>query len=148
MKKFTFTMLFYLLIVSVAHADWVEAFTSLFKSKGIEAAVTQALKEGNGPSAIVNEGMKIDGLNPQNLIKALYCAGVKGDDIKAAADEAGISDIVLVAAYEKSVAECGDQLADTQAYTPADTAAAPSFAGMPSPGASGGSSYASPSTFQ
>jgi hypothetical protein len=73
---------------------------------------------------------------------------VKGDDIKAAADEAGISDIVLVAAYEKSVAECGDQVADTQAYTPANTAAAPSFAGMPSPGASGGSSYASPSTFQ
>ncbi len=140
-------MLFCLLIASVAHADWAENFTLLFKSKGIDVAVTQALKEGNSPSAIINEGLKIDGLNPQNLIKALYCAGAKGDDIKAAADEAGISDIILVAGYEQSVAECGDKVTDTQAYTSADTTAAPSFAGMPSPGVSGGSSYASPSTF-
>jgi hypothetical protein len=143
MKKITFTMLFCLLIASVAHADWVENFYSLFKSKGIEPAVTQALKEGNGPSAIIHEGLKLDGLNPQNLLKALYCAGVKGDDIKVASDEAGISDILLVAAYEKSVAECGDQLADTQAYTPVG----PSFAGIPSPG-TGGKSYGSPSAFK
>ena len=148
MKKITVTMLFCLLLASVAHADWVENFTSLFKDKGIEVAVTQALKEGNGPKAIINEGLKLDGLNPQNLIKALYCAGAKGDDIKTASDEAGISDILLVAAYEKSVAECGDQVADTQAYTPANTAAASRFASMPSPGGRGGSSYASPSTFR
>ncbi|MDO9043649.1 MAG: hypothetical protein Q7U64_15125 [Desulfocapsaceae bacterium] len=142
MKKITFTMLFCLLIVSVAHADWIETFSSLFKSKGIEPAVTQALKEGQSPSAIIHEGLKLDGLNPQNLLKALYCAGVKGDDIKAASDEEGISVILLVAAYEKSVAECGDQLADTQAYTPVG----PSFSGIPSPG-SGGNSYGSPATF-
>lgn len=143
MKKITFTMLFCLFIVSVAHADWVENFYSLFKSKGIEPAVTQALKEGNGPKAIISEGLKLDGLNPQNLLKALYCAGAKGDDIKVASDEAGISDILLVAAYEKSVAECGDKLADTQAYTPVG----PSFAGIPSPG-TGGKSYGSPSAFK
>jgi hypothetical protein len=77
----------------------------------------------------------------------LYCAGVKGNDIKSASDEAGISDIVLVAAYEKSIAECGDKVVDTQAYTPVNVAG-PSFAGMPSPGAPGGSTYASPSTFK
>jgi hypothetical protein len=86
-------------------------------------------------------------LNPQNLIKALYCGGVRGDDIRAAANKAGISDMLVVAAFEQSVAECGDQVADAQAYTPANTNNASSFAGIPSAGVSGGSSYASPSTF-
>jgi hypothetical protein len=147
MKKIAFIIFSCLLIASVAHADWVDDFTSLFKSKGIEPAVSLALKDGKGPDVIINEGLKLEGLNPQNLLKALYCAGVKGDDIKEAADAAGISDILLVAAYEKSIAECGDKVVDSQAYTPA-TVAGPSFAGMPSPGAPGGSSYASPSTFK
>jgi hypothetical protein len=70
-------------------------------------------------------------LNPQNVLKALYCEGAPGDDIKIAADASGISDLILLAAFDKSVAECGDQVADSQAYTP--IAQGPRFAGMPSP---------------
>jgi hypothetical protein len=147
MKKVIYIMFFCLLPVSFAHAGWIEDFVSIFKSKGIDQAVVQALKGGERPEAIISEGLKLKELNPQNLLRALYCAGVKGDDIKAASDAAGISELLLVAAYEKSIAECGDQVVDTQAYTPAQTAAR-SFAGIPSPGSSGGSTYASPSTFQ
>lgn len=146
-KLFCATFLCLAVVATAAHADWIKNFSAAYQSKNIDIAVTDALKEGTGPDLIINEGLKIQGLNPQHLIKALYCAGVDGNDIKKAADAAGISDILLVAAYEKSVAECGDQLADTQAYTPV-TAAAPSFAGVPSPAASGGgASYASPSAF-
>ena len=146
MKKFIFVMFLCLFPVSFAHADWVEDFLSIFKTKGIDQAVVQAMKEGKRPEAIVPEGLKLKELNPQNLLRALYCAGAKGNDIKAASDAAGISELLLVAAYEKSVAECGDQVVDTQAYTPAQTSAR-SFAGIPSPGSSRGSAYASPSTF-
>ncbi len=147
MKKITFIMFFSLLIASVAYADWIDNFISRYRSEGIIPAVTQALKEGNGPEAIINEGLKLQELNPQNLVMALYCGGVTGDDVRAAANNAGISDMLVVAAFEQSVVECGDQVADTQAYTPANTNNASSFAGIPAPGVSGGSSYASPSTF-
>lgn len=141
------TLLCLAVVATAAHADWIKNFSATYHSKNIDFAVIDALKEGTGPDLIVNEGLKIQGLNPQHLIKALYCAGVDGNDIKKAANAAGISDILIVAGYDESVAVCGDKLADTQAYTPA-TAAAPSFAGMPSPAASGGgASYASPSSF-
>ncbi len=147
MKKiFCTTFLCLAVIVTVAHADWIKNFSTTYHSKNIDFAVVDALKEGTGPDLIINEGLKIQGLNPQHLIKALYCAGVDGDDIRKAANAAGISDILIVAGYDESVAECKDKLTDTQAYTPA-TAAAPSFAGVPSSAPSGGASYASPSTF-
>lgn len=147
MKKITFIVLFSLLIASVAHADWIDNFTSLYNSEGIIPAVTQALEEGIGPEAIINEGLKLQGLNPRDLIAALYYCGVRGDDIRAAANKAGISDLIVVAGFEQSVAEYGDRIGDTQAYTPANAGDNPGFAGIPSPGVSGGSSYASPSTF-
>lgn len=142
MKKIISIAVLVVALASTAYADWVADFLAAYNDKGIEPAVTEALKTGQGPQAIIDEGLKIQELNPQNLLKALYCAGVKGDDIKTAADAAGISDILIVAAYEKSVAECGDRVVDTQAYTPVG----PSFAGVPSPGSPDGS-YASPSTF-
>lgn len=145
MRIASFALFLCLALSSIAHADWISDFIAIFNDKGIDQAVVQVLKEGTPPDAIINEGLKIEKLNPQNLLRALYCAGVKGDDIKAAADEAGISEILIVAAYEKSVAECGDKVVDTQAYTPVVTA--PTFAGMPAPGVPSGSSYASSSSF-
>ncbi len=145
MKKLVISTILCVLVASPVFADWIEDFTINFQNQGIEVAVPKALEEGKTPEDIVEEGLKLTDLNPQNLLKALYCSGASGDDIKLAADKNGISEIIVVAAFKKSVVECGDQVADTQAYTP--VAAGPRFAGMPSPGARNGSSFASPSTF-
>lgn len=129
MKKLIVSVLLSLLVASPALADWIEDFSVNNETQGIEVAVSEALKAGMNPMMIVDEGLKLAGVNPQQILKALYCEGSDGDDIKAAADSAGISDIILVSAFEKSIAECGDAVADSQAYTP--VAQRPSFAGMP-----------------
>lgn len=157
MQKLTISALLAILIATPALAGWVDDFSANFKSEGIEVAVPKALEEGQSPDSIVTRGLQFTSLNPQNLLKALYCSGANGDDIKQAADNNGISEIMVVAAFKKSVAECGDAVADSQAYTPIDAATdtqaytpaatGPNFAGMPSPGNPSGSSYASPSTF-
>ncbi len=145
MKKLIISVLLGVFVASPVFADWIEDFSKNFQTQGIEVAVPKALEQGKTPEAIVEEGLKLTDLNPQNLLKALYCSGANGDDIKLAADNNGISEIIVVAAFKKSVVECGDQVADTQAYTPVATG--PRFAGMPAPGAGNGSSYASRSTF-
>ena len=104
----------------------------------------EALKAGMDPTSIVDEGLKIAGINPQHLLKALYCEGTDGDDVKAAADSAGISDLILVAAFEKSLVECGDAVADSQAYTPIARA---TFAGMPRAQSTNTQRFVSQSTF-
>lgn len=135
------SVLLSILIASPAFADWIEDFSVNNESQGIEFAVAEALKAGMDPTSIVDEGLKLAGVNPQHILKALYCEGVRGNDVKAAADHAGISDIILVAAFEKSIAECGDALADSQAYTPVGK----SFAGIPD--GNGNGHRTSPSTF-
>jgi hypothetical protein len=144
MQKLIISVLLSIFIASPALADWIEDFTTNFGTQGIDVAVPKALEEGRSPDNIIEEGLKLTNLNPQNLLKALYCSGADGDDIKQAADNNDISEIIVVAAFKKSVAECGDTVADSQAYT----AIAPRFVGMPSPNSSSGSSFASPSTFQ
>ncbi len=131
MKNIVISAFLSILLVSPAFADWVEDFDVNLQTQGIEVAVAKALEEGKTPTEIVDRATQIEGLNPQNVLKALYCEGASGDDIKMAADTAGISELILLAAFDKSVAECGDQVADSQAYTP--VAQGPRFAGMPSP---------------
>jgi hypothetical protein len=143
MKKIFLTTLLVITTSTVALAEWLVDFKDSYSKVGIDQAVVEAMKEGATPDAIVQNGLKLEGLNPQNLIKALYCAGAKGDDIKAAAQQYEISELILVAGYKKSVEECADQVVDSQAYTPV---AGPSFAGVPAPGDQG-ASFASPSTF-
>lgn len=132
-------------IASISFADWIEDFSINNQNEGIEVAVAEALKIGKDPTSIVEEGLKIPGINPQHILKALYCEGSDGDDVKAAADAAGISDIILVSAFEKSIAECGDAVADSQAYTPVATG--PRFAGMPRASSTTTRVYASSSNF-
>ncbi len=128
MKKIMISALLGVFVASASFADWVEDFSVNNQTQGIEVAVAEALKAGMDPTSIVDEGLKIANVNPQHILKALYCEGVDGDDVKAASDSAGISDIILVAAFEKSLVECGDAVADSQAYTPVARA---TFAGMP-----------------
>lgn len=110
---------------SLASAEWLVDFRDTYVAEGIDKAVENALKIGKPPELIVENGLELEGLNPQNLIKALYCAGANGQDIREAAEKYYISEVILAAGYKKSVAECGDQVADSQAYTPADRG--PSF---------------------
>ncbi len=141
MRKFGAACLLVLLWGSVAFAEWLVDFRDMYLSEGIDKAVENALKVGVTPDLIVENGLELQGLNPQNLIRALYCAGAEGQDIRDAAEKYGISETILAAGFKKAVAECGDQVADTQAYTPADRG--PSFI-TPQRGRNG--QFASPST--
>ena len=143
MKHIIISTFLSILLVSPAFADWIEDFSVNLDTQGIEVAVAKALEEGKTPTEIVDRATQIDGLNPQNVLKALYCEGAAGDDIKIAADTAGISELILLAAFDKSVAECGNAVADSQAYTPVG----PRFAGVPSPARRTNIRFASGSTF-
>ena len=99
-------------------ATWLDDFISEFQRSGIDEAVKVALKQGAVPDDIMANGLQFKELNPQNLVKAMYCGGIRGDDIRAAGQKHDVSDLIIIAGYKKSVEECGDQLVDTQAYTP------------------------------
>ncbi|KJR97823.1 MAG: hypothetical protein VR65_22660 [Desulfobulbaceae bacterium BRH_c16a] len=126
MKRIAAACLFVLFSVSIACAEWLVDFRDTYVAEGIDKAVENALKDGQSPDLIVENGLDLEGLNPQNLIKALYCAGAKGQDVTEAAEKWDISEVIVTAGFKKSVAECGDQVADAQAYTPAG-AQGPSF---------------------
>lgn len=145
MKKQIIGCLLVLSVATVALAEWkVEAFKEDYTKQGIDQAVIAAMKEGALPEQIVETGLQLEGLNPQNLVKALYCAGANGQDITKASLKYEISELVIAAGYKKSVEECGKQVADSQAYTPV-AAGRTSFGGSPTTGSS--SSSASPSSF-
>lgn len=130
------------LCATAALAEWKMDFLDQYKKEGIDQAVIGAIEQGALPVEIVENGLQIEGLNPQNLIKALYCAGANGKDIIAAAQQYEISEIILAAGYKKAIEECGDQIADSQAYTPI----ALGFAGVPGMPPDN-SSVASPASF-
>ncbi len=143
MRKLLLASVLVAITATVACAEWLVDFRDNYKNKGIDIAVEEAMKEGAAPDSIVENGLLLEGLNPQNLVKALYCAGASCNDIRSAAQQYAISDMIVAAGYNKSVAECGDKVADTQAYTPVATAVP--FSSPPS--ASSVGSFASPSTF-
>lgn len=127
MKRFLAAGLLVLFSVSVVCAEWLVDFRDTYVSQGIDKAVENAMKEGKTPDLIVENGLALEGLNPQNLIKALYCAGAQGLDIREAAEKYKVSELIVAAGFQQSKAECGDMVADAQAYTP--VAEGPSFAG-------------------
>lgn len=142
MKRLLLASMLVLFGASLACAEWMVDFRNTYVAEGIDKAVENALKDGQRPEVIVEEGVKIEGLNPQNLIRALYCAGASGQDVRAAADKYQISEVVVAAGYKKSIDECGDRVADAQAFTPVATG--PSFA-TPAGGSSG--AFSSPAAF-
>lgn len=146
MKKKIAGCLMVLLFATTAFAEWKVDFKEKYAKEGIDPAVVGAMKEGVLPVEIVENGLQLEGLNPQNLVKALYCAGANGQDVTDAAKKYNISEIIVAAGYKKSVEECGDQVADSQAYTPVATGGRASFGGAPTPAAGGG--FASVSTFE
>lgn len=134
MKRLVIACILVVFGFSTAFAEWMVDFKNTYTKEGIDKAVENALKEGQSPDAIVQLGVEIEGLNPQNLIRALYCAGANGQDVRAAAEKFSISEPILIAGYKKAIDECGDRVTDAQAYTPVATG--PSFA-TPSGGRAG-----------
>jgi len=143
MKKVAIACILVLMSVTIALAEWLVDFKDTYVKEGIDKAVVVALKGGANPDLIVENGLQLEGLNPENLVKALYCAGAKGQDIRTAAKKWNISEIIVAAGYKKSIAECDNVIADSQAYTPVATG--PGF--VTTSGGDSGSFFASPSTF-
>jgi hypothetical protein len=130
MKRILGALLIVGLASSIAWADWLADFNDTYKNKNIDEAVENALKEGITPDIIVEKAMIFPDINPQNIVKALYCAGVGGQDVYEAAEKSKISEMIVTAGFKKSVEECGDRVVDTQPYTPGAAAVARTF-GLP-----------------
>ncbi len=140
MKKYSVSLLIVLFTFSLAWAEWLVTFEDTYNTDGIDNAVVLAMNEGANPDMIIEKGLSLDGLNPQNLVRALFCAGAEGKDIRDASKKWEISDLIVAAGYKKSVAECGAMVADAQAFTPIG----PSFA-RPTNG--GGGTTISPASY-
>ena len=121
MKKILTALTIVVMTGTIAWAEWLVDFKRIYRETNIDAAVLMAVEEGITPDLIVENGMLLEGLNPANLVKALYCAGVQGQDIRVAGEKWGISEVMLAAGFDKSIAECADRLADAQAFTPVAT---------------------------
>ena len=144
MKRILAALLIVGLASSIAWADWLTNFNDTYKNKNIDAAVEDALKEGITPDVIVEKGMTLPGINPQNIVKALYCAGIGGQDVYEAAAKSNISEQVVTAGFKQSVEECGDKVVDSQPYTPGDRGPGRSFGPPHTPP---GKTFASPNKF-
>lgn len=121
MNKILLSLVVVFISATYAFAEWQVDFRDTYFDQGIDQAVKDALEVGENPYSITELGIDLienDGLNAQNLVMALYCAGAKGQDIRDAAGSHGISDEIVTAGYKKSVVECTDAVADSQAYTP------------------------------
>ncbi len=121
MKKVAAAIMILLVTFSVAFAEWLVDFRNIYFEVGIDDAVEAAVSEGATPDMIVENGLQLDGLTEPNLIKALYCAGARGKDIKRAAEKWKIDPFLVTAGYKRSLTECGDNVADSQAFTAAGT---------------------------
>ena len=95
------------MVASVAYADWAEDFMNTFARKGVEPAVEEAFKVGVSPADIVKMIKEAGGVEPADAVKALYCVGVSGSVVQAAASEAGLPESVVAAGYKQSVDQCG-----------------------------------------
>jgi len=100
-----------------AIAEWVGDFVKSYNENGVYVAVEEVVDGGYTPLEITVTAMEqIEGINPNGLVAALFCAGAKYDEIRLASIEAGISDMIMLSGFETAKTVCGDNLQDTQAY--------------------------------
>lgn len=118
MKKLLFALIFIPLFCTVASAEWRVDFNENYTNQGIYQAVKVALQEGVDLDSIIVQARGLAGLNLQDLMTALYCAGVKGQDIRDLAAKNEISESFVVAGYKESLAVCHEIVVDHQGYTP------------------------------
>lgn len=125
-----------------AIAEWVADFTKSYNENGIYVAFEETVEVGIPLEESFPEIMNIEGINPQNLVAAAYCAGAKHEDVRSASVDVGIPEMIVVKGWETAMTVCGDEIADTQAYTPLG----PGFSGVPG-GSETGYTFGSPSGF-
>lgn len=102
--------------IATAAISWVDMFHNVYHEKSIDHAVIFALQEGKSPEEIIKISITISGLNTQNIIRALYCAGADGWDIKKAAAKYGIPEATVVVGYKKNIDECTTTDAFSKTY--------------------------------
>lgn len=114
-----------------------------FQSGILEGVVTKALAEGMSLGAIIEMFQGVEGLNPTVFLAAMVRSGIPEEDVRTASLAAGISEIVVAAAFDKAKNDA------TQAYTPAGgggTAAPLAIGAAPTTGGGAAGLFASPST--
>ena len=124
-----------------AISEWVANFTDSYHENGIYQAVAEVFEEGISPDEAFPQIINVEGVNPQNLVAAAYCAGAKHEDIRVASENVGISEEMVAAGFRTAMTVCGEEIADTQAYTPSPIF----FTSLPD-GGNNGRSYGSPSS--
>jgi len=148
MKKIALALIFMLSTFSVSFAAWDDTFMNIYNDKGIDDAVDNAYnKDKVVVDSIVEKGMGLhlgieeaggtEGekrLLTPDLIKALYCAGISGEDIKASADawntvaaqewsntsdvEWEITEKDVFLGFKKANTECAEITARSRAFVP------------------------------
>ena len=106
MKKIIVTGSLLVLLSNQALADWTEEFPTNAANYGPEFAVEEALKVGAAPEDIMALVQRSGSVEPTGAIKALYCAGISGPAITAAATLAGLPESAVAAGYRQSVGQC------------------------------------------
>lgn len=134
--------------VQASNDIWVNKFNETYNEEGIDDAVIIALEKGALPVAIMEFALNLENLLPAELVKAMYCAGIRGNDIWLAAQLYHVSQEDVVTGYKKSFSECFQRIVDTEGYSPSAPVSFGSLEGSPDPGTDtgggGGSRPASP----
>jgi hypothetical protein len=109
MNKIVSITTFLTLLSTSAFADWAEDFAVNAAGEGTDFAVAEALKAGAAPDQIMAlvQQTGIVQVAPEGAIKALYCAGVSGPVVNAAAVSAGVPAAVVATGFQQSVRQCG-----------------------------------------
>ena len=119
MKKHAVAMLLLFLWSSVTMAeDWSQTFRETYAAKGVDEAVVNALSSGITPDQILKTGLPIVGLQPAELIKALFCALVPPAYIYDAATVNSVKDETVLEGYELALAQCAEAMEEKENSAP------------------------------
>ena len=138
-NKLIGALLLVICAASLAMAEWLDDFNDTYYADGIDGAIEVALEDGRNPNEIMEAGLGLEGLTSVGLIKAMYCAGIAGIEIKLAAESYNITELDLVTGYKKGVNECFSRIVDSEAYSPSAPVNFKSVGGGTVPGGGGGS---------
>ena len=109
MKKIILIGSFLALFSTPVLADWAEDFAVNAADNGTEFAVAEALKVGVAPEdimALIQQSGTVQ-VEPVGVIKALYCYGVSGPVVNAAAVNTGVPTSTVATGFQQAVQQCG-----------------------------------------
>lgn len=123
MKQVAQTIILALIVLIFACADamiveWRDEFQEVYERSGIDDAVVRALRRGVTPDNIMIYGLKFEELNPKDLVKAMYCSGIMGEDIRYAGERQDLAETIIVGGYKKAVEECREKIGFSLLFVP------------------------------